>query len=93
MANINASLELMSEKELPLQYYSAYSIINKHLPADHILIGEGANTMDIGRTVIMHQKPKHRLDAGLKENFIKNSQKNSSSKGLLEPWDWECLSP
>lgn len=60
-----ASLELMKERELPLQYYSAYYIINKYLPKDHILIGEGANTMDIGRTVIMHDEPKHRLDAGI----------------------------
>ena len=54
----------MNDKEIPLQYYPALSIINKHLPKDHILIGEGANTMDIGRTVFMHDKPKHRLDAG-----------------------------
>lgn len=38
--------------------------INKYLPKNHVLIGEGANTMDIGRTIIMHDKPKHRLDAG-----------------------------
>ena len=44
--------------------------INKYLPKDHVLIGEGANTMDIGRTIIMHDKPKHRLDAGLLQWFF-----------------------
>jgi len=34
------------------------------LPKDYLLIGEGANTMDIGRTIFKHDNPKHRLDAG-----------------------------
>jgi len=34
------------------------------LPSDLLLIGEGANTMDIGRTMINHEDPRLRLDAG-----------------------------
>jgi hypothetical protein len=28
--------------------------IKKYLPSEHILVGEGANTMDIGRTIFTH---------------------------------------
>jgi 2-hydroxyacyl-CoA lyase 1 len=28
------------------------------------LVGEGANTMDIGRTIFTHEKPRRKLDAG-----------------------------
>src|ERR671925_65965 len=31
---------------------------------DAIIIGEGASTMDIGRTQLFNEKPRHRLDAG-----------------------------
>ena len=31
---------------------------------DYILACEGANTMDISRTVLQHALPRHRLDAG-----------------------------
>jgi 2-hydroxyacyl-CoA lyase len=34
------------------------------VPEDAIVIGEGANTMDIGRTQLLNSKPRHRLDAG-----------------------------
>jgi len=41
----------MAEKVVPMTYYSSYSVIKKYIANDTILIGEGANTMDIGRTV------------------------------------------
>lgn len=44
----------MAENTVPMTYYSSYSVIKKFLPKDTILIGEGANTMDIGRTVFEH---------------------------------------
>ena len=34
------------------------------LPRDAIIASEGANTMDIGRTVLPNFLPRHRLDAG-----------------------------
>ncbi len=39
---------------MPMTYYSSYAAIKKNLPKDMILVGEGANTMDIGRTVFEH---------------------------------------
>lgn len=44
----------MAENVVPMTYYSSYSVIKKYIPHDTILIGEGANTMDIGRTVFEH---------------------------------------
>ena len=53
----------MNDKELPLQYYSAIGIIAKHMPKDSVYIGEGSNTMDIGRTIVKHEEPRLKLDA------------------------------
>lgn len=46
-----------------MTYYSSYAAIKKNLPKDMILVGEGANTMDIGRTVFEHDQPRRKLDA------------------------------
>ena len=39
-------------------------IIEDWLPENAIIIGEGANTMDIGRTQMANRSPRNRLDAG-----------------------------
>ena len=49
---------------MPLQYYSSLGIISSYMPKDCIYVGEGSNTMDIGRTVIQHEYPRHKLDTG-----------------------------
>ncbi len=33
------------------------------MPKNAIIVSEGSNTMDIGRTILMNELPKHRLDA------------------------------
>ena len=53
----------MAENVLPMTYYSAYGVINRYIPKDCIVVGEGANTMDIGRTIIEHEEPRRKLDA------------------------------
>lgn len=50
--NVANNLELMNDGTLPLQYYSSIGIVAKYLPEDCVVIGEGSNTMDIGRTII-----------------------------------------
>lgn len=45
-------------------YYKALTTIKNHLPEDTILISEGANTMDITRTVVYSNYPRSRIDAG-----------------------------
>ena len=47
-----------------VNYYRAFRDIKEFLREDDIIIGEGANTMDIGRTQMANTHPRHRLDAG-----------------------------
>lgn len=62
--NRRASEELYKEYELPMSYYRAFHEIKQLIPEDCIYVSEGANTMDIGRTIIMNKYPRSRLDAG-----------------------------
>ncbi|XP_001606876.1 2-hydroxyacyl-CoA lyase 1 isoform X1 [Nasonia vitripennis] len=48
----------------PLNYYAVFKVIQSLLPENCIICSEGANTMDIGRTMILNNLPRHRLDAG-----------------------------
>ena len=43
---------------------SSFFQIQSIIPQDAIIVSEGANTMDIGRTMLLNAKPRHRLDAG-----------------------------
>ena len=45
-------------------YYRVLREIRDQLPRDAIICSEGANTMDIGRTVLPNFHARHRLDAG-----------------------------
>lgn len=55
---------MCADLSVPMSYYAVYGILNKYLSKDCIIIGEGANTMDIGRTMMKNFFPRHRLDAG-----------------------------
>ena len=48
----------------PITYYRAFAALSSVLPASALLVSEGANTMDISRTCILHSLPRTRLDAG-----------------------------
>src|SRR5439155_794854 len=48
----------------PANYYRALKDVAAWCPDDSIIIGEGASTMDIGRTQLFNSRPRHRLDAG-----------------------------
>ncbi|XP_072648918.1 2-hydroxyacyl-CoA lyase 1 isoform X2 [Canis lupus baileyi] len=63
-SNEAASKELASQKSLPMNYYTVFYQVQEQLPRDCFVVSEGANTMDIGRTVIQNYLPRHRLDAG-----------------------------
>ncbi|GBG28321.1 2-hydroxyacyl-CoA lyase 1 [Hondaea fermentalgiana] len=65
--NRNANLELASDRSTPMNYYVVFSEIQSFLEngyKDAIISTEGANTLDIGRTILENYLPKHRLDAG-----------------------------
>ena len=48
----------------PITYYRAFAALSAVLPPTALLVSEGANTMDISRTCILHSHPRTRLDAG-----------------------------
>lgn len=48
----------------PLNYYAVFHHIQELLPKDVIIVSEGANTMDIGRSMLGNHLARHRLDAG-----------------------------
>lgn len=56
--------EMILDKSEPLNYYAAYHEIQHLIPSDCLIVNEGANTMDIGRTFLANKWPRHRLDAG-----------------------------
>jgi len=47
-----------------INYYRAFRDLKDFLRPDDLIVGEGANTMDIGRTQMANVHPRHRLDAG-----------------------------
>lgn len=55
--------QLILQDSSPMTYYNSMGTIKKYLPEETILVGEGANTMDIGRTIFTHEKPRRKLDA------------------------------
>ena len=55
---------MVDDDSAPAGYYRAFRDIQEWLPRDAIIIGEGANTMDIGRTQMLNYNPRSRLDAG-----------------------------
>ncbi|XP_075883426.1 2-hydroxyacyl-CoA lyase 1 [Nelusetta ayraudi] len=63
-ANAKISKALAVQSQLPMNYYTVFHHISQLLPRDCIIVSEGANTMDIGRTMLNNYLPRHRLDAG-----------------------------
>ncbi|MDA1077031.1 MAG: thiamine pyrophosphate-binding protein, partial [Proteobacteria bacterium] len=62
--NLDAVKQMADDDSKPMNYYRAFRDIEEWLPEDAIIIGEGANTMDIGRTQMANRSARHRLDAG-----------------------------
>ncbi|KAJ3647198.1 hypothetical protein Zmor_024728 [Zophobas morio] len=56
--------EMALDKSEPLNYYAVFHHLMEVLPPNPIIVSEGANTMDIGRSILMNALPRHRLDAG-----------------------------
>ncbi|KAM4579944.1 2-hydroxyacyl-CoA lyase 1 [Odontesthes bonariensis] len=63
-ANEKISKSLALQATLPMNYYTVFHHMSQLLPRDCIIVSEGANTMDIGRTMLNNHLPRHRLDAG-----------------------------
>lgn len=63
-ANKNSVQAMCLDTTVPLNYYTVFYHIQELIPKDCIIVSEGANTMDIGRSVLANILPRHRLDAG-----------------------------
>lgn len=63
-SNRKSVLAMSRDDAPPLNYYAVFTNLQACLPPNCIIVSEGANTMDIGRTILSNQLPKHRLDAG-----------------------------
>ncbi len=62
-ANDAAVAPQRADDSAPMNYYRAYRDIADWLRPDDIVVGEGSNTMDIGRTQMPNTYARHRLDA------------------------------
>jgi len=62
--NTTATQALADDPSEPLNYYAAFKPIVPLITKDTYIVSEGANTMDIGRTMLPNFLPRHRLDAG-----------------------------
>ena len=63
-ANAKQIQVMIDDDSAPTNYYRAFRDISPWIPENAIIIGEGANTMDIGRTQMPNHGPRERLDAG-----------------------------
>ncbi|XP_042882055.1 2-hydroxyacyl-CoA lyase 1-like [Penaeus japonicus] len=63
-ANMQINRAMAEDVSVPLNYYAVFSHLQQLLPSDCIIVSEGANTMDIGRTYLLNRLARHRLDAG-----------------------------
>ena len=63
-ANAAAVKPMIDDDSAPTNYYRALKDISAWATEDAVIIGEGANTMDIGRTQLPNVSPRLRLDAG-----------------------------
>ncbi|XP_020290209.1 2-hydroxyacyl-CoA lyase 1 [Pseudomyrmex gracilis] len=62
--NKQSVYRMSMDTSVPLNYYAVFKHIQDIIPKDSIICSEGANTMDIGRTMLLNNLPRHRLDAG-----------------------------
>ncbi len=63
-ANATQIQPMIDDDSSPTNYYRALKDIREWATEDAIIVGEGANTMDIGRTQLPNAAPRLRLDAG-----------------------------
>jgi 2-hydroxyacyl-CoA lyase 1 len=62
--NETVAQQMMHDDRTPLNYHRTLREIRDTLPRDTIIVSEGANTMDIGRTILPNFEARTRLDAG-----------------------------
>ena len=43
---------MVEDQSVPLNYYAAFDALEQMIPGNATIVSEGANTMDIGRTMM-----------------------------------------
>jgi 2-hydroxyacyl-CoA lyase 1 len=61
--NKTAVAKRLNDDRVPLGYHYTFKIIHELLPKETIIISEGANTMDISRSIFTMHEPRMRMDA------------------------------
>ncbi len=56
--------DMMNDESVPMGYYRVLRELQEQAPPGTFIQAEGAQTMDISRSVLMHDQPRLRLDAG-----------------------------
>uniref|UniRef100_A0A4W3KHJ6 2-hydroxyacyl-CoA lyase n=1 Tax=Callorhinchus milii TaxID=7868 RepID=A0A4W3KHJ6_CALMI len=87
-SNQEVSKALAAQKTLPMNYYTVFHNIQALLPEDCIIVSEGANTMDIGRTMLQNYLPRHRYNLTIIVIVVNN---NGIYSGLDED-TWKEIS-
>ncbi|RXM28672.1 2-hydroxyacyl-CoA lyase 1 [Acipenser ruthenus] len=64
------SNERASQASVPMNYYTVFYRVRELLPHNCIIVSEGANTMDIGRTILNNYLPRHRQET---HSYIKSA--------------------
>ena len=50
--NRDGNKSMVEDESVPLNYYTAFDQLEKMIPENATIVSEGANTMDIGRTMM-----------------------------------------
>jgi 2-hydroxyacyl-CoA lyase 1 len=50
--------EMSLDVSVPLNYYAVFASVESVIPTNAYIVSEGANTMDIGRTILANHLPR-----------------------------------
>ena len=50
--------EMSLDVSVPLNYYAVFASVESVMPKNAYIVSEGANTMDIGRTILANHLPR-----------------------------------
>ncbi|MEM9032332.1 MAG: oxalyl-CoA decarboxylase [Pseudomonadota bacterium] len=65
-ANMEKMANRLKNNNIPMDYHAALGVIKEAINdnPDTILVNEGANTLDLARSIVNIHKPRHRIDVG-----------------------------
>uniref|UniRef100_A0A6I8SZI8 2-hydroxyacyl-CoA lyase n=1 Tax=Xenopus tropicalis TaxID=8364 RepID=A0A6I8SZI8_XENTR len=97
-SNEENSKVLASQTSLPMNYYTVFKYVKDALPSNCIIVSEGANTMDIGRTVLPNYHPRHRYKLPIiiivvNNNGIYNGFDEGTWNEMMESGDPATMAP